>query len=432
MDLTALLQETISPSTKGFPGRLPATKWADIGQLGLHLLKEDLPFPVAVLKESALAHNSDWMRRFLQRSGAVISPHGKTTMAPQLFQRQLADGAWGITLANIAQVQVARQFGLSRILLANQLVGREALRYLASEFQRDNAFEFYSLIDSIEQVNFLAREWKSLGVSKPLKVLLELGYAGARTGVRTQQQGLAVATVAKQHGDQIRLVGVEGFEGVISGATPEESAEKVRSYLAELVGLAKACEQQNLLAEGELILSAGGTQFYDLVTQILPAAKFTRPVTTIVRSGCYLTHDGDLFNELQLQMEQRSPDVQSLGSPPKNALEVWSYVQSRPEPNMVVLGLGKRDASYDIRMPKILTWFRPGFHDKPQPIPDGHKILRLNDQHAVCEVPSDSPMVYGDLIGCGISHPCTTFDKWQLLYLVDDDYRVLGAIRTFF
>lgn len=432
MNLKPLLEDFVTSTFKGFPGRLPATRLQDFASLGLSLLQENVTLPIAVLKESALKHNSDWMRRFLQRSGAVIAPHGKTTMAPQLFAKQLEDGAWGITLANIAQVQVARAFSVSRILLANQLMGREALRYLATEMQRDPLFQFYSLVDSVEQVEFLAAEWKKVHGPRPLKVLLELGYAGARTGVRTLEAGLVVAQAVAKTPDQIQLVGVEGFEGVISGPTPADSARLVRAYLADLVALAKACEDRGLLSEGELFLSAGGTQFYDLVTQILPAAKFSRPVTTIVRSGCYLTHDGDLFNELQQQMVDRSPDVKDLGTPPQNALEVWSYVQSRPEKQMVVLGLGKRDASYDIRMPKMLTWFRPGLHRAPQPLPPGHKILRLNDQHAVCEVPADSPLNYGDMIGCGISHPCTTFDKWQLLMLVDDDYNVIGGIRTFF
>jgi D-serine dehydratase len=64
------------------------------------------------------------MRNFVQATGVQLAPHGKTTMSPQLFQRQLLDGAWGITLATVFQVQVARRFGVSRILMANELVGR--------------------------------------------------------------------------------------------------------------------------------------------------------------------------------------------------------------------------------------------------------------------------------------------------------------------
>lgn len=433
MSLEGLEAELITATYKGFPARLPPTALKDLGKLGLNLLRDDLPSPVAVLKDSALKHNSDWMRRFLKISGASFSPHGKTTMAPQLYERQLADGAWGITLANLAQVQIARKFGVPRIFLANQLVGQESLRYLASEMQHDTQFDFYSLIDSIEQVQWLAAQWKALGCARPLKVLLELGYPAARTGVRSLDQGMNVAREVASHVDQLRLVGVEGFEGVIGGKTPAEAAISVRKYLEELVLLAKRCEEESLFdAQEPLILSAGGSQFYDLVTQVLPAAQLPREVQTIVRSGCYLTHDGDLFDELHQQMLDRSPEVQDLGSPPRNALEVWSHVQSRPEKTLVVLTMGKRDASYDIRMPKMLSWFRPGVHASPQSFLAGHKILRLNDQHAICEVPEQSPLQYGDMVGCGISHPCTTFDKWQLLMLVDDDYNVIGGIRTFF
>ena len=36
------------------------------------------------------------------------------------------------------------------------------------------------------------------------------------------------------------------------------------------------------------------------------------------------------------------------------------------------------------------------------------------------------------MVGFGISHPCLTFDKWLVMMLVDDDFHVIGAIRTFF
>jgi len=47
-------------------------------------------------------------------------------------------------------------------------------------------------------------------------------------------------------------------------------------------------------------------------------------------------------------------------------------------------------------------------------------------------VPIESPLQVGDLVSFGVSHPCLTFDKWQHLYVVDDNYNVISAIRTFF
>jgi D-serine dehydratase len=117
----------------------------------------------------------------------------------------------------------------------------------------------------------------------------------------------------------------------------------------------------------------------------------------------------------------------------RNALEVWAPVQSVPEPTRASCALGKRDLSYDLLLPQPVSWFRPGLHRVPQPVPPELQVTALNDQHAY--VDSDgSPMPWqmGDLVAFGVGHPCTTFDKWPLLYTVDDEYTVSGGIRTFF
>jgi D-serine dehydratase len=107
-------------------------------------------------------------------------------------------------------------------------------------------------------------------------------------------------------------------------------------------------------------------------------------------------------------------------------------VLSRPEPGLAFLDFGKRDAAHDIDLPKPILWARPGLHARPQVTPPGWRIDTLYDQHARLVIAPETDLAVGDLVGCGISHPCTTFDKWQLLWVVDDDYRVLEGIRTFF
>ena len=100
----------IDDRTKGIPGGVVPFRLGDIGSQSWNLLHEDLPLPVAILKASALAHNGKWMASFLELSGAVISPHGKTTMSPQLFERQLDDGAWAITVATVHQTMRLTRF----------------------------------------------------------------------------------------------------------------------------------------------------------------------------------------------------------------------------------------------------------------------------------------------------------------------------------
>ena len=153
---------------------------------------------------------------------------------------------------------------------------------------------------------------------------------------------------------------------------------------------------------------------------------------TILRSGCYVTHDSGFYNRMLEQVKARSGAAWQTRAGLQPALEVWSRVQSCPEPGLAILTMGKRDASFDLDLPMPTKRYRTGVDAAPQPVPPSWKITGMNDQHAYLSFgASDAPEV-GDLVGCGISHPCTTFDKWRALFTVDDDYRVTGAIRTFF
>ncbi len=422
----------IDHCVKGMPGGMAPLRLDAIGARGWNLLHEDLPLPVAVLKQSALAHNGGWMRDFLARSGAEIAPHGKTTMSPQLFQRQLEDGAWAITVATPQQLQVARQFGFCRVVLANQLVGRQAIRFVLDELRHYPAFDFYCLVDSVRGVELVAAAARQRPAGRPVQMLLEGGYPGGRTGARDLATALAVARAVKQAAPHAVLRGVEGFEGLFTGATAGEVEGQVRGFLDFLVALALACEREGLFGDGEILLTAGGSAFYDLVVARFRGAGLARPVKIVTRSGCYLTHDSGLYRRAFADLRRRAGAAPALGDGPRAALEVWAYVQSRPEPTKALLGLGKRDASYD-ELPVPLAWYRPGSNARqPAPMPDGHVVTGLNDQHCHMSLPAGSPLEVGDLVGFGISHPCLTFDKWQVLPVVDDDYRVIDAVRTFF
>jgi D-serine dehydratase len=141
---------------KGVPGLREPVALSAVTAQDWWILREDLPLPLAVIKERALHHNSGWMRAFLASGGAMIAPHGKTTMSPAIFDLQLGDGAWAVTLATPHQIQVARSFRYNRIFLANQLVGRSAIEYVLRELQDHPDFEFYCLVDSIANARAIA------------------------------------------------------------------------------------------------------------------------------------------------------------------------------------------------------------------------------------------------------------------------------------
>ena len=432
IDLGDLLKTPVDGNTKGFPAGIGKLQLGEIGKKGWNLLSEDVPLPAAVLKRSALEHNQRWMRAFLARTGAVIAPHGKTPMSPQLFDLQLAGGAWAITLATAQQVAVARSHGIGRIVLANQLLGKQAVRYVLEELKRDPAFDFYCLVDSVENVETLAAAARAAKIGRPLQVLLEGGVSGGRTGVRDLAQALKVGRAVKAAAPYLALRGVEGFEGLLKGGGPVDSATKVRAFLDFLVEIARAAEKEGLFAEGTVILSAGGSSFYDLVTERFAKAGLKSKTQVLTRSGCYLTHDSQSYSEVFADMLERAPELKSLGPGLMPAIEIWAYVQSRPEPGKCLLTMGRRDVGTDAHNPIPERWFRPGLHKMPQPMQGKNIVVSLNDQHAHMTIDAASPLKVGDMVAFGVSHPCTTFDKWGMLYLVDDDYTIVEAVKTFF
>ncbi|MFN4090958.1 MAG: alanine racemase [Alphaproteobacteria bacterium] len=420
---------------KGIPD-VPPFRLGDIGTRRWNVLRGDLPLPLAVLKQNALDRNAAWMADFLRRAGGLrIAPHGKTTMSPQIFARQIADGAWGITVATAQQFRVCRHFGVGRIVFANQLVDGHAIRMVLDELARDPALEVWALADSVEGVERLAEAARQRAAGRPLNLLLEGGMAGGRTGVRTLDEAKAVARALAAAAPHLALCGVEGFEGLVDGPVHGPGAAdvnaKVQDFLDFLAAIARACAAEDLFAPGPVVVSAGGSAFYDMVAETFGRLDLGRAIMPLTRSGCYITHDSAMYVRAFERLRARGVAGLPNGAP-EPALEVWAMVQSRSETEKAILTAGKRDLSHDADLPVPETWFRPGRHAAPQPLPAGHAVVGLNDQHAHVAIPADSPLRVGDMVSLGISHPCTTFDKWQVMCVVNADYDVVSAIRTFF
>jgi D-serine dehydratase len=409
----------LDDTVKGMPPGAALTL-SQVGGQGWNLLRGDLPMPAAVLRAETLRHNSAWMAEFARRNGLDLCPHGKTTMAPRLWALQLRDGAWGITVATIQQLAVARRFGVPRVILANQPVGPLAVRAC---FAALADCELFVLADSEAGVAALAAGANAAPAGRRLKVLLEVGVAGGRTGVRSAEEALRVAhAIAASPG--LSLVGMEGFEGVLS------DTQAVDAFLGGMVEMAWQVAAAGLFDADEVILSAGGTAFFDRVGLAFDAALPGHRVRRVLRSGCYLTHDSGGYAAAYQRMRAEA----ALDFPPGDllpALEVWAAVQSRPEPGLAILTMGRRDISFDAGLPQPLAWHRPGSSGPPRPLPF-HTVQALNDQHAYLKTPGNTPLAVGDLVCFGISHPCTTFDKWAVLLLADAGYDITGAIRTWF
>jgi D-serine dehydratase len=398
------------------------TEPEQIATLGWNLLKEDLSLPCAVLYEEKLRHNLEWMRQFIRAYGVQLAPHGKTTMAPRLFQMQLESGAWGITLATAHQTLVAWRHGVRRVLMANQLVGKQNMA-IVSQLLDDPGFTYYCLVDSAEQVEQLGRFFAGRG--QRLHVLLELGVMGGRTGVRDEEQMQTVLAAIGRWSKSIVLCGVEMYEGVL------EDEGSIRTFLKRAVEVTRRLSVEGRFASAPALLSGAGSAWYDVVAEEFSAAGLGDSVEIILRPGCYLTHDVGSYRKAQARILEKNPIAQKMRSGLLPALHVWAYVQSVPEAGKAIIGLGKRDAAFDSGLPTPALHFRLG-EAEPKEAPGHWLLTKMMDQHAYMQIGGQDEVRVGDMIGFDISHPCLTFDKWRVLAVVNQRYQVVDVVQTYF
>jgi D-serine dehydratase len=417
--LRELDRRPVSWRDKGFPD-VDGVTVATLGAQGWNVLAGDLPFPVMVIKDHAVEHNLTTMAHWCDEHGVSIAPHGKTAMAPQLVARQLSHGAWGVTAATTTQARIFQEFGATRIIVANEVVDPAGMAWLARSLDSD--LEVYTLVDSVASVQRLDAALAK--VARPLPVLIELGAAGKRAGARTLAEACQIANAAAA-AEHLVVAGVEAYEAVLGADDRLETLASIDALMSELVELATALAEDGVFeGRDEVLVTAGGSSYFDRVADALTGLDLGIPVRPVVRSGCYVVHDDGKYHRL-------SPlDGRSAGGPRLHAaLEVWSIVLSRPEPGLAVLGMGKRDVSHDLSLPTPHAVHGPAGRREI----DGEiEIVKLYDQHAVARLDSADPLAVGDLVASGIDHPCTAFDKWRLLPVVDDDYSVVGGIVTFF
>lgn len=385
-------------------------------------LVRDVSLPALVIHREALEHNIAWMQDFVTRSGAVLAPHGKTSMAPALFRRQLEQGAWGLTLATAVQTCTAYAGGVRRVLMANQLVGRANMALIA-DLQADPAFEFYCMVDHSDNVAALGAFFAER--CQRLNVMIEYGVVGGRCGCRTEDEVLALAQAIKAQ-PALALCGIEGYEGVIHG---EHAVSGIRAFAASLVRLALQLQREGAFALDKPIITASGSAWYDLIAEGFEAEAASGRFLSVLRPGSYVVHDHGIYKEAQCCVLERRSDLYEGLRP---ALEVWAHVQSLPEPGFAVIALGKRDVAYDAGLPMPLKRYREGVLPAVGDDVSACKVTAVMDQHAFMTVPPSTELRVGDIISFGTSHPCLTFDKWRTGCVVDEQFNVVEAIDITF
>ena len=423
LDLNPILNLPLTARIKGLPATAEGLPLREVGAQGWNLLDGSIPLPAAVIRSSVLTKNLHAFQTYIDQAGAKLAPHGKTSMCPQLFDRQLEAGAWGMTVATCSQANTALDFGVKRLLIANELVGEAEIRALSARQDDAPDTQILSLVDSLAGVERLETILSDAGAKRPFEVLVELGISGGRTGARTREAALDIARRVALS-PKLSLRGVEGYEGLIVTGDAVADAVRVDAFLDDLLGVFNTCRDEGLFSD-EPTISAGGSAYFDLVARGLK----TDGVTPLLRSGCYLTHDTGFYNKLLSHVGERGV----LGPAPalNPALEVWAQVVSHPEPDLIIVNAGRRDLSDDSALPKVEYHTTPGANASVQAVVNW-SFFRMNDQHGYIRLPPGASVNIGDYVGLGISHPCTTFDRWPVLLEVDDAYTVINALKTFF
>ncbi len=415
--LRALRHRVLDPLEKALPSTASGTTAADF-LAGAPRLSA-FATPLLVLDAAALEANVARMAGWCARHGVDLAPHGKTTMAPELWDQQLAAGAWGITLATPSQVRVGLAYRLRRVLLANALVDPVGLDMVGRALDADAGLQVFSWVDSVDTVTAMDTVLARRAPVRPLTVLVELGAPGGRTGARdlVAARAVADAVVASPH---LRLAGVAGYEGALAHDASPSGLDTVRRYLRDLAAL----HAELTYEVDEAVVTAGGSAYFDDVTEIL--GPLAGPDTRVVlRSGAYAVHDDGFYRGI-------SPFGRGAGTPLASAMHAWVRVVSRPEPGLALLDAGKRDVPYDEGLPEPqLVADALGAPARPL----AGEISAVNDQHAFLRLDPATPLRVGQVVRLGLSHPCTAFDKWREIPVVggdDPDPVVVDLVRTFF
>jgi D-serine deaminase-like pyridoxal phosphate-dependent protein len=427
--VAALADRRLDWRHKAVPATANGTTHAEFVAAGHSLA--DLQTPLLTLDAGALQGNAHRLASWCKDHGVLLAPHGKTTMAPQLWTEQLNRGAWGITLANFAQLRVAREFGVQRLQLANSLTDPHAIEWVAANATA--GAPILSWVDSlgtVEVINSTLADGDSV-----LDVLVELGANGGRTGARGVDAALEVAraVAASPH---LRLVGVSGYEGSLAHTADDAGLAAVRGYLARMRLLHEQLLADGLYGADSVILTAGGSAYFDDVVSVLSpcissgsegAAQDGPRVELMIRSGAYIVHDDGFYRGI-------SPFSRGGGDPFKAGMHGWARVVSQPEPGLAILDAGKRDLPVDegLPRPQLIGPVLGG----PMKSLGGAEITAVNDQHCFMTFDAGTTTVRpGDVVRLGLSHPCTAFDKWTLIPVLadtDNDQTVVDLIHTFF
>ncbi|MBB3646519.1 D-serine dehydratase [Rhizobium sp. BK619] len=423
----------IDERVRGFPPGHPPLPLAAVGMQGWKPYDGNMALPLISLDRQAFAGNVELMMAYVKSHGAEIAPHAKTPMSTALAEALLAAGAWGTTVADIRQAAVLLKAGQRRLILANEIGGAAAARRLAALLGHYPDAELHVFVDSTALVEALRSAWQERADLPPLGLMVEFG--AGRAGLRSAEAAAAILdAILAVETPAFRLTGIAAYEGAAATADPEETMLRIDALMAMTSDFLPKIRAR-IGRERPLLVTSGGSVFFDIVVARLSAAVAADPACRLVlRSGAIFFHDHGVYERGLAGLDARGglrigDRTVSAAAGFRPALRVWAEVLSRPEPGLAIAGMGMRDVAMDQGLPRALALYRNGAYLSDLKTAE---VFRLNDQHAFLALAEDSDVSVGDVIEFGISHPCTCLDRHTILYGLDPDHSVTAAYLTSF
>lgn len=221
---------------------------------------DELPTPSIVAEYDDIVSNLSLLDNYLNEKHCKLRPHFKSHKCVSLAKLQMTyKNTIGITCAKVSEAEKLVIGGVVDVLIANQVIGIDKVRRVASMNEKATVRVAVDSIKGIEQLGNAAHE---IGVTIGAFVEVDIGMN--RGGV---QPGKPVVEFAEIISDTegLRFDGLQSYEGhIVTLPDYNERKKRVQEEMAPLMETGKLLEHKGF----SVIISSGGTGTYDITGKL--------------------------------------------------------------------------------------------------------------------------------------------------------------------
>jgi D-serine deaminase-like pyridoxal phosphate-dependent protein len=282
-----------------------------------------LDTPALVVDLAALERNIETMHAFFRQRDAKLRPHMEPHRCPAIAHKQLAAGGTvgGVCVGTLGQAQVFAEYGISDILIANEIVTPQKIGQLCALARHTR---LAVAVDQAQNVPDLSQAAQAADVT--LRVVIDIHTRGHGCGVEPGQPAVDLAR-AVQRAAHLELAGLMTREGPGPTDDPGKLAAESRSFIQRVLDTRQLLERAGMEVQ---MVGVGGTYNYEIAGAMAGVTE--------VLAGAYALMDA--------RYAQSRPQF----TPAARAL---ATVTSRPEPGTAIVDTGQKAIGIDTGLPLV-------------------------------------------------------------------------------